>query len=74
MSNNELFWFAKFEKGSDRLVGYLSRGKRRWLPEVSKHQHLQLTASERAGIEQQYKSRYGWQETYNYYFKTVPKP
>lgn len=72
MNVKQKIFFGKFEKGSDRLIGYLSKGKRRWLPEISKHQHLILkTPSEIDAIIKEYKDQYGWQHTYQYYFKPV---
>lgn len=68
---NKMF-FGKFEKGTDRLIGYLSKGKRRWLPEVSKHEHLVLrTKSDEERIIKDFDSMYGWQKSHKYYYKPV---
>lgn len=63
---------AKFEKQTERLVGFLSKGKRRWLPALSKHEKF---ISDKIGAEKQLlliTSKYDWQkELHNYYYKLM---
>lgn len=67
-------YWGKFKKGGNTLVGFLSKGKRRWLPKVSKHEHLVIRSNEdRIKIDQEFKSKYGWQSiTHKYYYQSVP--
>ena len=63
---------AKFEKETQRLVGFLSQGKRRWLPALStKNKRF---VADKINAEKELKlieSKYWWQSSHNYYYKLM---
>jgi len=62
---------AKIEKGTERVVGFLSAGKRRWLPPLSnKHKRFEADKEIAERELNLLKSKYDWQTTtHNYYYK-----
>lgn len=76
MKSMKQLW-GKYEKGTDRLVGYLSRGGRRWRPfppKTEQEYFLIQSIMVKQNMERMYKSKYGWQTDHNYYYKAVDYP
>lgn len=63
-SSRKNFLLAKIEKETGRIVGFLSKGKRRWLPALSsKHMFFMGSEEQINEVGREFQDKYDWENS-----------